>query len=131
MADERLDKAVDLHGTVPQIAGTEQSSVNTGNHETHRSETFFRSNGKRILDVALGNDDNRDMAKKRDTLTDQLRHVIQTCGVSRYRVWKETGVAESTLSKFMTGERGLSMEALDAIWRYLDLEVVQRKRKRS
>ena len=71
------------------------------------------------------------MTKKRDTLTEQLRQVIQTCGVTRYCIWQETGVAESTLSKFMTGERGLSMEALDAIWRHLDLAVVQRKRKRS
>jgi hypothetical protein len=39
------------------------------------------------------------------------------------------GVAQSTLSRFATGDRGLSMEALDRLFDALDLEIKPRKRK--
>jgi transcriptional regulator with XRE-family HTH domain len=66
------------------------------------------------------------------SLTEQLRRVIEESGLTRYRIAQETGVSEATLSKFYLGQRGLSMEALDAIWDYLDLTIsVRRKSKTS
>ncbi|MHB1033514.1 MAG: helix-turn-helix domain-containing protein [Pirellulales bacterium] len=55
------------------------------------------------------------MAKKRIKLSDQLRRAIQESPKTRYRIWQETGLAESTLSKFMSGKGGLSVEGLDKI----------------
>jgi transcriptional regulator with XRE-family HTH domain len=64
------------------------------------------------------------MAKKRLKLTDQLRRAMDASGVSRYRISQETGIAEATLSRFMSGKGGLSMEGLDAIADYLRLNIV-------
>ena len=66
------------------------------------------------------------MAKKRQragNLTDQIRQAIDDSGVTRYRIAKETGVSEATLSKFYLGQRGLSMEALNALGDCLQLTI--------
>ncbi len=70
--------------------------------------------------------DNLDMAKKRTKtkqLTDQLRQAIDDSGMTRYRIAQETGISESTLSKFYLGQRGLSMEALNALGECLQLTI--------
>ncbi|MFO1007731.1 MAG: helix-turn-helix transcriptional regulator [Planctomycetaceae bacterium] len=56
-------------------------------------------------------------------LTDQLRQAIEDSGLTRYRIMKETGISESTLSKFYLGQRGLSMEALNALGECLQLTI--------
>jgi len=61
------------------------------------------------------------------TLSDQLRQSIQQCTLSRYRIAKETGVSQSVLSLFCSGKRGLSLKAVDALVRLLDLELKPRK----
>lgn len=53
--------------------------------------------------------------KKKILLTDQLRAAIDQCGLTRYRISKETGISEPSLSKFYLGQRGLSMDALNAL----------------
>jgi transcriptional regulator with XRE-family HTH domain len=57
-------------------------------------------------------------------LTDQLRQAIDDCGLTRYRISKETGISESALSQFYNGHRGLSMQALNALGEYLELRIV-------
>jgi len=64
-------------------------------------------------------------------ILDAIREAIEASGKTRYRIWKDTGISESQLSKLMRGKRGLSIEALERLAEYLDLEVVIRKRKRS
>ena len=59
---------------------------------------------------------------------DQLRDIIRNCGQSRYEIAKATGLDQATLSKFMCGERGLSMEALKVLAKHLKLTVVQNRR---
>jgi hypothetical protein len=65
------------------------------------------------------------MAKKRKrrAFQDEIRRAIKTCGKTRYAIWKETGVAQSTLSEFMAGGRGLSMRNLDLLAECLDLRL--------
>ena len=68
------------------------------------------------------------MAKKpskRVRLSDQLRKAIETSGMSRYRISKETELSEPTLSRFMSGERGLTTTALDNLADFLDLNLTQ------
>ena len=71
------------------------------------------------------------MVKKHDELSDQLRHAIKTCGKSRYRIWKETGIAEATLSRFVTKKGGLSMRAVDKIGRCLGLKITFERKPRK
>jgi len=64
------------------------------------------------------------MAKKRvKLLTDQLRQAIDDSGLTRYRIAKETGISESALAQFYNGHRGLSMEALNALGEFLQLQI--------
>jgi transcriptional regulator with XRE-family HTH domain len=65
-------------------------------------------------------------SKKPIPFSEQLKERIDSSGLSRYRIWKETGVAQSTLSEFMSGNRALSMGAIDKIVGLLDLELKPR-----
>ncbi len=73
------------------------------------------------------------MAKKQKSsrVTDQLRRLIKESGVTCYVIAQQTGVSNATLSKFLSGERGLSSKALDAIGEYLGWRVTQTGPKRS
>jgi cyanate lyase len=67
------------------------------------------------------------MAKKRTKtkkLTDQLREAIDDSGMTRYRIAQQTGISEATLSKFYLGQRGLSMEAMNALGECLELTII-------
>lgn len=55
--------------------------------------------------------------------SDQVREAIGNCGLSRYRIAKETGVPESALSRFMSGE-SMQMRTLDQIADLLGLQIV-------
>ena len=59
---------------------------------------------------------------------EQLRNIIRKCGRTQYRIAKETGIDESGLSKFVRGERGLSMSAINALVAYLNLVVKQKEK---
>lgn len=60
-------------------------------------------------------------------LSEQLREAIEKAGVSRYELSKKTGVSQSTLSKFILGQRpGLSFDALDRIGQELGLVLVKK-----
>ena len=65
------------------------------------------------------------MTKKRPlTLTDQIRQAVEDCEKSRYQIAKETGVDKAALSRFVHGERGLSVENLDLVAECIGLRVV-------
>ena len=70
------------------------------------------------------------MKKKPPPLTEQLRQAILTSGQSRYAIAKATGIDAATLCRFMAG-KGLSMEALDTLVQYLDLELRKRRPTRE
>lgn len=58
------------------------------------------------------------------SFSDQIRRAVDRSDVSRYRISKEIGLAESTLSRFMGRKGGLSLDALDRLGEYLRLTVV-------
>ena len=67
------------------------------------------------------------MVKKRngrEPVTEQVRRHVLNCGQSCYALAKETKIDESTLSRFLSGERGISAKALDRLGAYLGFEVV-------
>jgi len=73
----------------------------------------------------------RRMTKRRDKLTDQIRRAIDESGVSRYRLWKETGIDQATLSRFMAGKAGMTLKSLDVLAGALGLRVVADRSKRK
>jgi transcriptional regulator with XRE-family HTH domain len=72
------------------------------------------------------------MGRKRTTLlTDQLRQAIDDSGLTRYQIAKETGIDESALAKFYNGHRGLSMDALNALGKFLQLKITLGRKPRK
>jgi hypothetical protein len=61
------------------------------------------------------------MAKRRQKLSDQIRRAVDASPLTRYRICKELGLAEATMSRFMNGHGGLSMTILDDLADLLDL----------
>ena len=65
------------------------------------------------------------------SFTDQLRRAIVDSGLTRYRISQESGIAESVLSRFIHGERGLNSDSIDRLMDFLGLEIRPRRRKRK
>ena len=64
-------------------------------------------------------------------LSDQIREAILKADVTRHELAKETGVSQSTLSRFVHGDRpGLSFDALDRIGLYLGLSITTNRPRR-
>lgn len=82
-----------------------------------------------MLDKRTGIDQDAEVSRV-PKLSDQLRAAIDASGLSRYRIGKELGIDEATLSRFMSGERGLRMSVLDQLSVFLELRVVSGKRAR-
>lgn len=64
---------------------------------------------------------------KRKKLSDDLRAIILSCGESRYSLWKETGIDQATLSRFVNGSRSLTLANLDILADHLNLQLTPRK----
>jgi hypothetical protein len=63
------------------------------------------------------------MAEKREKLSDQVRWAVAASGRSRYSICKALGLAQATMSRFMSGKGGLAMDSLDALADLLDLNI--------
>lgn len=66
-------------------------------------------------------------AEKQLSFADQIREAVRASGVSQYRIWKETGLDQAMLSRFLSGERWPSEDNLNTLARYLDLKVTGQK----
>lgn len=62
-------------------------------------------------------------------ILDEIRKAIKTGDKTRYRLSQETSIPQSQLSRLMTGEKGLSFEALERLVEALDLEIIIRPKK--
>jgi transcriptional regulator with XRE-family HTH domain len=69
------------------------------------------------------------MSKKRVKLSDQVRQAVDASQLTRYRMCKTLGIAESTMSRFMSGRGGLGMAYLDALADLLGLDITVGKQK--
>ena len=69
------------------------------------------------------------MAKKM-TIDEQIRREIerlQKKGVTAYRIAKESGMTQPTLSRFLTRRRDLTLTSVQPLLDYLGLALVRRK----
>jgi plasmid maintenance system antidote protein VapI len=64
------------------------------------------------------------MSKAPKPISQQLREAIDASGMSRYRICKEIGLPESTMSQFMAGQCGLALATVDRLGELLGLSVV-------
>ena len=64
------------------------------------------------------------MTPKRERISDQLRRAILTADITRYRMSKELGIHQATLSRFVHGERGIPLELIDKLGELLGLRLV-------
>jgi len=62
-------------------------------------------------------------------LLDEIREAIKASAKSRYRLSKETSIPQSQLSRLMTGEKGLSFDAMERLAEALGLEIIVRPKK--
>jgi len=67
----------------------------------------------------------------RRTLTDEIRAAIDASGSSRYAICRKIDLDPAVMSRFMSGQRGLSLDTLDKLARLLDLHIATRKRSRK
>ena len=68
------------------------------------------------------------MSKSRkipDTISGQLRWYLERSGQSTYRLERETGVSNAALSRFLRQNRGLTLETVDKLAKYLGLRLVR------
>lgn len=64
-------------------------------------------------------------------LISAMRKAIVASKKSRYRIALDTGIAQSQLSRLMSGEQGLSVETMERLAEYLGLEIVIRPQHRK
>ena len=62
-------------------------------------------------------------------ILDTIRHAIDASGHSRYRIAQETNIAQSQLSRLMSGERGLRIDTVQRLADYLGLEIIVRPKR--
>ena len=58
-----------------------------------------------------------------ESLMDTLKKEIKRCGMTRYRLWKLSGVEQSVLSRFMAGKLGMTLDTADQLCRVLKLRL--------
>ena len=63
-------------------------------------------------------------------LLDAICGAIETSGTTRYRIAQDTGISQTQLCRVISGERGLSIDALETLADYLELEIVMRPKRR-
>jgi hypothetical protein len=68
------------------------------------------------------------MAKQSKSFSDQIRDAVDASGMSRYVICNAIGISQSTMSRFMGRQGGLSMASLDRLADLLGLAVVARSK---
>ena len=62
-------------------------------------------------------------------IIETIRKHIKSCGKTRYRISKETGVGEDQLCRIMQGKT-CTVETADILLKYFGIKLVHKKRKK-
>ena len=65
------------------------------------------------------------------SFSDQIRRAVDRSGLSRYRICKEIDLDQALMSRFMSGQGGLSLKSLDRLAKLLGLTVSVKKSKKG
>jgi transcriptional regulator with XRE-family HTH domain len=69
--------------------------------------------------------------QERRELTNQIRTAIERSGLTRYGIAKASGVAQSALSRFVSGKGSLTLSSLERLAPVLGLRIVTEKKVRK
>jgi transcriptional regulator with XRE-family HTH domain len=69
------------------------------------------------------------VATMSETFSERLRRAILDSGMSRYEIAQRSGVDQATLSRFVRGQSGISIKAVDALVETLGLELTARRKR--
>jgi plasmid maintenance system antidote protein VapI len=61
----------------------------------------------------------------KETIVDQLRKAIEKCPETEYAIGKGAGVEPATVYRFVSGERGVTLEVAAKLCSYLGLRLVR------
>lgn len=64
---------------------------------------------------------------RQPTITGQLRHAIKESGLTRYEIWKRSGVDQGALSRFVNGKQSLTLNMVDKLAGVLGLVLLSNK----
>ena len=67
------------------------------------------------------------MMPPKKNIIDQLRRAMRDRGESEYAIAKASGVNQSVVNRFASGERGISLETAAKLCEYLKLDLVRRR----
>jgi transcriptional regulator with XRE-family HTH domain len=65
-----------------------------------------------------------------EPFSDQLRRAVAESGMSRYAIAKQINTSQATLSRFMSGERGLTMAVVDRLCLLLGVTINTRRKSK-
>ncbi|MCH8853725.1 MAG: helix-turn-helix transcriptional regulator [Planctomycetes bacterium] len=71
------------------------------------------------------------MGRRNTTISQVLREAITKSGESLADLERTTGVSNAVLSRFVRGERTLTLPTADKLARHFGLELVKRERRRT
>ncbi len=63
-------------------------------------------------------------------IIEQIRKQIETCGKSRYRISKETGIDKAALCRIMQGG-SCKVETADILLKYFGLTIAKKSKKKA
>lgn len=66
-----------------------------------------------------------------NTMSNQVRQAIDNCGMTRYAIAKATGVSEGALSRFMSGDRDMTLRTLERIALLIGVSLTVKRPKRK
>ena len=69
--------------------------------------------------------------KTPQTISGQLRKHLKDCGKSTYQLERETGIHNTIFSRFLRGERGLSLEVIDDVCKHFGLRLARARKRTS
>jgi predicted XRE-type DNA-binding protein len=100
---------------------------------TARERTLTNSSLSKvlILVLAFSRSNGYSYRMARMKLSEQIRNAVNASGMSRYAIAKALGIAESTMSRFMNGKGGLSMDFIDRLAELLGMHIVVRPTKKQ
>ena len=62
-------------------------------------------------------------------ISEKLRERIANCGLTQQELAKETKISQPTISRFMTGERGMRLDAVETLCDFFNLTLVDEPTK--
>ena len=71
------------------------------------------------------------MGNQANTVSKQIWRAMMDSDISRYRLWKLTGISQAALSRFAHKKVGLGLDGLVSVADALDLEIIVQPKKKT